>query len=191
MTLRFPGQQFDSDTNLHYNQQRDYNPATGRYVQADPIGLGGGVNLYGYVGAAPTLAIDSNGLATYSCKSPLHALGGTGARSGPDVFGNLAYQQFLCVRTAAGETVCGGQDTTGSAVISPGRPTAGDTFDAARCELINEQSCVDHCVTSRVTSTERPTYALVGGGWRSNMMNCQQWADGVTYDCARLCLGQK
>ena len=64
ITLRFPGQQYDTDTNLHYNQQRDYNPATGAYVQADPIGLGGGENVFEYVGASPIQRADSTGLYT-------------------------------------------------------------------------------------------------------------------------------
>jgi len=44
--LRFLGQYFDRETNTHYNYFRDYDPATGRYVQSDPIGQLGGLNLY-------------------------------------------------------------------------------------------------------------------------------------------------
>ena len=60
---RFPGQYFDKETNLHYNGFRDYEPRTGRYVEADPIGLAGGANLYAYVRGNPISRIDPLGLS--------------------------------------------------------------------------------------------------------------------------------
>lgn len=60
---RFPGQYYDSETGLHHNGARNYDPTSGRYVQSDPIGLVGGVNTYAYAGANPIGAVDPSGLS--------------------------------------------------------------------------------------------------------------------------------
>ena len=59
--LRFPGQYFDTETELHYNYQRDYDPSTGRYLQFDPIGLEGGLNGYLYAHSDPVNLYDPTG----------------------------------------------------------------------------------------------------------------------------------
>jgi RHS repeat-associated protein len=40
----------DDYNGLFYNFNRFYDPRVGRYTQADPIGLEGGWNRFGYVG---------------------------------------------------------------------------------------------------------------------------------------------
>lgn len=78
---RLPGQFFDVETGKHYNGFRDYDPVTGRYVQSDPIGLGGGINTYTYVGGNPVSYVDPKGL------NPLTgAATATGAELGTMVF---------------------------------------------------------------------------------------------------------
>jgi len=60
---RYPGQYYDRETGLQYNYFRDYDPGSGRYVQADPIGPEGWTNLYAYVGGNPHSQVDPIGLA--------------------------------------------------------------------------------------------------------------------------------
>ncbi len=61
--LRFPGQQFDPETGLHYNRYRYYAPALGRYLTRDPLGFSAGAHLYSYVHNRTTHFIDPLGLA--------------------------------------------------------------------------------------------------------------------------------
>ncbi|MER7082212.1 RHS repeat-associated core domain-containing protein, partial [Saccharopolyspora kobensis] len=48
--LRFPGQYADAETGLNYNVYRYYDPATGRYLSQDPLGLAPAPNPMAYVG---------------------------------------------------------------------------------------------------------------------------------------------
>lgn len=66
--LRFPGHYYDDPTGLHYNRFRTYSPSLGRYLQPDPVGQAGGVNLYAYA-SNPLLAVDVLGLSA-CCGAP-------------------------------------------------------------------------------------------------------------------------
>ena len=60
----FTGQRIDPENNgLYYYRARHYSPMLGRFVQPDPIGYRGGVNLYAYVRNDPLNLIDPSGLA--------------------------------------------------------------------------------------------------------------------------------
>jgi RHS repeat-associated protein len=59
---RFSTKYFDRETNLYYYGYRYYLPELGRWVNRDPIGEEGGVNLYGMVGNDPDNWVDLLGL---------------------------------------------------------------------------------------------------------------------------------
>ncbi|WP_285402522.1 RHS repeat-associated core domain-containing protein [Luteibacter sp. ME-Dv--P-043b] len=62
--LRYPGQYFDQESGLAYNVKRDYEAATGRYIQSDPIGLlSRQASTYAYVQSNALRGIDPLGLA--------------------------------------------------------------------------------------------------------------------------------
>jgi len=67
--LRFQGQYFDSETGLHYNRYRYYDPGPGRFISEDPIGLDGGINLFQYA-PNPITWIDPLGLALAHVRFP-------------------------------------------------------------------------------------------------------------------------
>lgn len=60
---RYTGKERDEETGLSYHGARYYAPWLARWISADPIGIGDGVNLYSYVGNRPTRMNDPSGMA--------------------------------------------------------------------------------------------------------------------------------
>lgn len=58
----FTGREWEPAVGMYYYRARWYDAKGGRFVSEDPIGLGGGINLYGYVGGRPATATDPLGL---------------------------------------------------------------------------------------------------------------------------------
>ena len=62
MSLLYGTKYLDMETGLIYYGYRYYNPRQGRFINRDPIGEEGGLNLYGFVGNSPTNWVDYLGL---------------------------------------------------------------------------------------------------------------------------------
>jgi RHS repeat-associated protein len=69
-TFQFTGRENDNNGLYNY-RNRYYNPAWGRFISEDPLGLGGGdVNLYRYAANNPVLLKDPSGLYGYAGPDP-------------------------------------------------------------------------------------------------------------------------
>src|SRR6185437_2187195 len=62
-------------TGTYYRRNRSYDPSTGRFTQEDPLGLAGGLNVYGFNGGDPVNFSDPFGLTP--CCVGVVAVGGT------------------------------------------------------------------------------------------------------------------
>ncbi|MCH6259457.1 RHS repeat-associated core domain-containing protein, partial [Puniceicoccaceae bacterium K14] len=89
MPFQFSTQYTDSETGLVYYGFRYYDPAKGRFLNRDPIGEAGGLNLYQMVGNNPITGIDRWGLElAYTDWDQAQRMGGSHI-SKYDISGNI------------------------------------------------------------------------------------------------------
>jgi RHS repeat-associated protein len=79
LPFRYQGQYEDVETGLYYNWHRYYSPEEGQYISQDPISIGGGLRLYGYVND-PNAWVDSMGLAKAKAPRTRQFVNGVRAR---------------------------------------------------------------------------------------------------------------
>ena len=95
---RYAGRRFDAETGLYFNRARAYSTALGRFLQTDPIGTKGGINLYAYVGNDPVNLLDPFGTTAKMPGSSggfIPSLGQGLANAVPGAYyAGLAEQQF-------------------------------------------------------------------------------------------------
>jgi RHS repeat-associated protein len=115
-----------------YLRNRWYDPATGRFLTQDPIGLAGGVDLYAYAGNDPVTYSDPFGLCPDPgkpwCSSPLYHTMRLFGASDPtaDKWAGVAYGgAMIAGAPGSGLAVRGGGEALASAAIAAEAPNAG------------------------------------------------------------------
>jgi RHS repeat-associated protein len=173
--LRYPGQ-VDDGNGLFYNWNRFYDPRVGRYTSADPIGLEGGWNRFGYVGGNPVSFVDPEGLLQ-QCSFGIF---------GPNIY--PFQHQYHCWTNANGTKSCYGftydrrYPSLKDRVLTP-RPGIVVPDGGGTCEPDDGNQCMDSCAKETWSYLEMapPNFALIGG------ITCQGVQQSVYRHCSNIC----
>lgn len=65
-TYRFSSKELDPNSGLYYFGERFYDPNLQRFINRDPSGENGGINLYAFTGNNPVNSVDPDGLSWFS-----------------------------------------------------------------------------------------------------------------------------
>lgn len=107
-------------TGTMYRRARYYDPQNGRFTQEDPIGIAGGLNLYGYAGSDPVNYADPSGQSPILIGAAIGAGFGAGLYLATTPAGQRSWGGFLTytgVGMAAGATL-----GFGVAALAPAAP---------------------------------------------------------------------
>jgi RHS repeat-associated protein len=155
----YTGHHYDRPTGLSMAWYRGYDPNHGRWLSKDPIGLKGGLNLYGYVNNDPANTTDPLGLYVYHCSR-----WGTGSAS-------FVRHQYQCVYMA-GQIRCFGW----------GGAEEDDVLAKSKCHRAATSSCTDACMLPQFDDPKnfrRPYNPFTN--------NCYQWKSRTFEECAKRC----
>jgi RHS repeat-associated protein len=176
----FAGGLYDQKTKLTRFGARDYDAETGRWLEKDPIGFGGGLNFYRYASNDPVNRIDPEGLEDcgggkcpkdsckiYRCQAQL------GDPDRPREGSNLAHA-YSCVEINGVMTCKGLVPFSGS-----GRSVLFDeTYNSSLCRLVSADCCYAKCLLA-MWGRSAPNWYASG--------TCQGYDQGVNLGCSVGC----
>lgn len=166
---------------LFYNMARDYDPATGRYVESDPIGLDGGINTYAYANGNPISNIDPLGLWVKRCS---RLLGNKNSR-GTSVHNPLRHD-YLNVSGVYAGLYAGSNPVWSQGDIRVGPNVETDDF---KCDDVCRDDKFDQYVLAELVKAQAnpPTYCVAAApvgllgslAYGAGGRNCQSWVNEV------------
>jgi RHS repeat-associated protein len=141
-------------TGLQFRRNRYVDPITGRFTQEDPLGLAGGMNLYGFVNGDPVNMSDAFGL----CTEQQRKSGGCGVseKQAAEQRGNLRARAILTIVSLLSRVMTGGTPVEHPVELNL---SGGGDGDGSWGLL----SCPDHNATYVGPSVGRRS--IEGGGW--------------------------
>jgi RHS repeat-associated protein len=126
VSFGYTGQKYLPSLNVYYYKARMYSPGTGRFLQPDPIGYAGGMNLHSYVGGDPVNMVDPTGLSPYCWyeDSPSGLSFGSDPDSMSSISVTSAFPQLNCIEIPGNSQpdpnqAANGSDSSGGSSSSP------------------------------------------------------------------------
>ena len=162
-----------AETGLMYNYFRDYDPATGRYVESDPVGIIGGVNTYAYVGGNPISNYDPLGLAQFGYRhlGSLPWLGPLSRNPLDDYFHtDIAHEQLFFEDGRSPSNLGFFNDDWGGGLQS------GEDPSAYHMDPVHYD---DQVMRQAVANVDPGSYNLIGN-------NCENYSDKLRAEYKRL-----
>ncbi|MDH1660888.1 MULTISPECIES: RHS repeat-associated core domain-containing protein [Stenotrophomonas] len=195
----FPGQRYDAESGLHYNVQRDYDPASGRFVTSDPLGLHGGISTYGYVKGNPLTSVDPDGMLAIPLLPPppvvTGAPGAVGAYNETDLSnpnGNWDFGPKINLDSLKNVLML--QEMMGigpNGLLNPNSATSQMSLAVLKqacSDRDKDEDCrkeIEHCVSICSRARRDPDLKGVWGGSRARCLTgCVSWRcqDKITED---------
>ncbi len=126
-TYGYTGHLYLAELGINHAHNRAYHPELMRFLQTDPIGVAGGINLYAYVGGDPVNFTDPLGLKKRKC---------TGTRIRQKNCDHMNYGTLLQLRArglSSGAEIAGPARLGGGAIFTGSRTVTGTVYtDGAR-----------------------------------------------------------
>jgi RHS repeat-associated protein len=138
--LRLPGQYYDVETGLNYNYSRDYDPATGRYVESDPIGLAGGsYSTYAYADGNPVSNSDATGQFVWFAIPGICAAGGCEALAA--AMGFSVYLSTPAGQEAAEDAAAAAANAASAVANAMSNSSSSTSATSAAANCPNQNEC--------------------------------------------------